>query len=75
MLISSDACRCRQPALLRRDRVGRSRRSRFSRIVEAALKNRFKQFVIDGEAVVLGVDGSPTSTRCIRVGATTRWII
>jgi ATP-dependent DNA ligase len=26
-------------------------------IVEAALKNRIKQFVIDGEAVILGVDG------------------
>src|ERR1700730_11593550 len=26
-------------------------------VVEAALKDRFKQFVIDGEAVVLGVDG------------------
>jgi bifunctional non-homologous end joining protein LigD len=26
---------------------------------EAALKNRIKQFVIDGEAVVLGVDGVP----------------
>jgi ATP-dependent DNA ligase len=26
-------------------------------IVESALKNRYKQFVIDGEAVVLGVDG------------------
>jgi bifunctional non-homologous end joining protein LigD len=26
-------------------------------IVEAALKNRQKQFVIDGEAVILGVDG------------------
>ena len=25
--------------------------------IEAALKNRYKQFVIDGEAVVLGVDG------------------
>ena len=25
--------------------------------MEAARKNRFKQFVIDGEAVVLGVDG------------------
>jgi bifunctional non-homologous end joining protein LigD len=31
--------------------------SRFPWIVEAALKNRHKQFVIDGEAVVLGVDG------------------
>jgi hypothetical protein len=26
-------------------------------IVEAALKNRHKQFVLDGEAVVLGVNG------------------
>ena len=31
--------------------------SRFPWIVESALKNRLKQFVIDGEAVVLGVDG------------------
>jgi bifunctional non-homologous end joining protein LigD len=30
---------------------------RFPWIVEAALKNRQKQFVIDGEAVILGVDG------------------
>ena len=30
---------------------------RYPWIVEAALKNRIKQFVIDGEAVVLGVDG------------------
>ena len=30
---------------------------RYPRIVEAALKNRNKQFVIDGEAVILGVDG------------------
>src|SRR5471032_1969217 len=30
---------------------------RYPWIVEAALKNRRKQFVIDGEAVVLGVDG------------------
>jgi ATP-dependent DNA ligase len=30
---------------------------RYPWIIEAALKNRFKQFVIDGEAVVLGVDG------------------
>jgi bifunctional non-homologous end joining protein LigD len=30
---------------------------RYPRIVEAALKNRQKQFVIDGEAVILGVDG------------------
>jgi bifunctional non-homologous end joining protein LigD len=31
--------------------------SRYPWIVEAALKNRHKQFVVDGEAVVLGVDG------------------
>jgi ATP-dependent DNA ligase len=30
---------------------------RFPWIAEAALKNRSKQFVIDGEAVILGVDG------------------
>ena len=30
---------------------------RYPWIVESALKNRYKQFVIDGEAVVLGVDG------------------
>jgi hypothetical protein len=30
---------------------------RFPLIVEAALKNRQKHFVIDGEAVILGVDG------------------
>jgi len=31
--------------------------SRYPWIVEAALKNRHRPFVIDGEAVVLGVDG------------------
>jgi ATP-dependent DNA ligase len=30
---------------------------RYPWIVESALKNRYKQFVIDGEAVALGVDG------------------
>jgi bifunctional non-homologous end joining protein LigD len=30
---------------------------RYPWIVEAALKNRYEQFVIDGEAVILGVDG------------------
>jgi bifunctional non-homologous end joining protein LigD len=30
---------------------------RYPRIVESALKNRQKHFVIDGEAVILGVDG------------------
>ena len=32
--------------------------SRYSWIVESALKNRHKQFVIDGEAVILGADGT-----------------
>ncbi|MDI3559554.1 RNA ligase family protein [Bradyrhizobium sp. Arg816] len=38
-------------------RNGHNWTSRFPWIVEAALKNREQQFVIDGEAVVLGVDG------------------
>jgi bifunctional non-homologous end joining protein LigD len=33
--------------------------NRYPWIVEAARKNRQKQFIIDGEAVVLGVDGIP----------------
>lgn len=46
-----------------RDRVllitrgGHDWTKRFPWIVEAALKNRTTQFAIDGEAVVLGVDG------------------
>src|SRR5215469_10727194 len=38
-------------------RGGYDRSNRYPRIVKAALKNRQKQFVIDGEAVILGVDG------------------
>ncbi|MBR0855684.1 RNA ligase family protein [Bradyrhizobium liaoningense] len=38
-------------------RNGHNWTGRFPWIVEAALKNREQQFVIDGEAVVLGVDG------------------
>jgi ATP-dependent DNA ligase len=34
--------------------------SRYPWIVEAALKNRLKPFVIDGEAAVLGLDGIAT---------------
>jgi ATP-dependent DNA ligase len=33
--------------------------ARYPWIVESALKNRVKQFVIDGEAVVIGADGVP----------------
>ena len=32
----------------------------------AALQNRNTSFVVDGEAVLLGVDGAPISTACIR---------
>jgi ATP-dependent DNA ligase len=32
---------------------------RYPWIVESALKNRQKHFVLDGEAVVLGIDGVP----------------
>jgi bifunctional non-homologous end joining protein LigD len=38
-------------------RGGHDWTKRFPWITEAALRNRRKQFVIDGEAVVLGVDG------------------
>jgi bifunctional non-homologous end joining protein LigD len=38
-------------------RGGYDRIKRFPWIAEAALKNRRKQFVIDGEAVILGIDG------------------
>jgi bifunctional non-homologous end joining protein LigD len=38
-------------------RNGNDWSGRYPRIVEAALKNKHGQFVIDGEAVVLGVDG------------------
>ena len=38
-------------------RGGYNLSDRYPWIVEAALKNRHRQFVIDGEAVVLGVDG------------------
>lgn len=38
-------------------RNGHDWTGRYPWIVEAVLKNRCKQFVIDGEAVILGVDG------------------
>jgi bifunctional non-homologous end joining protein LigD len=40
-------------------RNGHDWTSRYPWIVESALKNRIKQLVIDGEAVILGVDGIP----------------
>ena len=42
---------------------------RYPWIVEAALKNRHRQFVIDGEAVVLGVSRSSSATIAMRVFA------
>jgi bifunctional non-homologous end joining protein LigD len=38
-------------------RNGNDWSGRYPWIVEAALKNKHSQFVVDGEAVVLGVDG------------------
>ena len=38
-------------------RNGHDWSARYPRIVEAALRNRSSSFVIDGEAVLLGVDG------------------
>ena len=38
-------------------RNGHDWSSRYPRIVEAALRNRNSSFVVDGEAVLLGVDG------------------
>ena len=39
-------------------RNGHNWTDRYPWIVEVALKNRIRHFVIDGEAVVLGVDGA-----------------
>ena len=41
-------------------------------IVESALRNRTSQFVIDGEAVVLGVDGVSDFDACILGSMTNR---
>ena len=38
--------------------------ARYPWIVESALKNRQKHFVLDGEAVVLGFEGIPDSMPC-----------
>ncbi len=39
-------------------RGGYDRSNRYSWIVDAARKIKLKQFVLDGEAVILGVDGA-----------------
>ena len=45
-------------------RNGHDWTDRYPRIVKAALRNRSSSFVIDGEAVLLDVDGTPTSMGC-----------
>nr|WP_311974218.1 hypothetical protein [Bradyrhizobium glycinis] len=45
---------------------------RYPWIAEAALKNRQKRFVIDGEAVILGADGISDSTLCTAANTMTR---
>jgi bifunctional non-homologous end joining protein LigD len=61
--IKYDGCRMRverdgdHVRLITRNEYDRTKR--YPWIVESALKNRQKQFVIDGEAVILGVDGVP----------------
>jgi ATP-dependent DNA ligase len=55
-----DATRCRGrlvPMTERPTRGGYDWTRRYPWIAESALKNHIKQFVIDGDAVVLGVDG------------------
>ena len=53
-------------------RNGHDRTTRFPWIVEAVLKNREQQFIIDGEAWCSASTACPTSTRSIRAGTTTR---
>jgi bifunctional non-homologous end joining protein LigD len=47
-------------------RNGHDWSKRFPAIVEAALRNRCQRFVIDGEAVLLGVDGRSDFNGCTR---------
>jgi ATP dependent DNA ligase domain len=53
-------------------RGGHDWAGRYPWIVETARKIRKTRFIIDGEAVVLGVDASLTSTPCTPAGTTTR---
>jgi ATP dependent DNA ligase domain len=53
-------------------RNGHDWTGRYPLIVEAALRNRQTSFVIDGEAVLLGVDGVSDLTRCTHAGTMTR---
>jgi hypothetical protein len=51
-------------------RNGHDWTNRYPLIVEAALRNRSRSFVVDGEAVLLGVDGISDSTPCIPASMT-----
>jgi len=51
-------------------RKGHDWSDRYPLITEAALLNRNSSFVIDGEAVLLGVTGYPISTDCTRASTT-----
>jgi ATP dependent DNA ligase domain len=53
-------------------RNGHDWTDRYPLIVAAALRNRTSSFVIDGEAVLLGVMACRISTACIRAGMMTR---
>jgi bifunctional non-homologous end joining protein LigD len=53
-------------------RGGHDWSDRYPPIVEAALRNRASSFVIDGEAVLLGVDGNSDLMACLPVSMTTR---
>jgi bifunctional non-homologous end joining protein LigD len=51
---------------------GRDWSARYPLVVEAALCNRQTSFVIDGEAILLGVDGISDLTACTPESRTTR---
>jgi bifunctional non-homologous end joining protein LigD len=53
-------------------RNGHDWTDRYPLIVEAALRNRSTSFVIDGEAVLVGVDGVSDFDGCIRASMTQR---
>src|SRR6202167_777243 len=53
-------------------RNGHDWTDRYPLIVEAALRNRSSSFVIDGEAVLLGVDGVSDFDGCILASMTMR---
>jgi ATP-dependent DNA ligase len=65
MLVQRDSDRARLIS-----RGGYDWTNRYPGIVRAALKNRYKHFVIDGEAVVLSVDGCiPTHNEQVQLRA------